>query len=169
MKRRTPQAAHVDSAGGVFDLVRYLLDKGESEEAMTRHQDPKIEVRRDVKRPFYFIRPYVPIATEQGIQRRQQRIPLGFCDEMTRKQANAAKQQIMAPINNGKFLLQSQVLFDSVVQKFLDGRVPQLAKSTQAKYRTIIENRVWPCFGIYACATSTRQPSPLGSTGRLSR
>jgi integrase len=144
--RRTPQADAVNRAGGVFDLVRYLLNEGESEDAMTRYQDPKIEIRSDVKRRFYFIRPYVPVATEQGIQRQQKKVPLGFCDEMTMKQAKAAKQQVMATINSGKFLLQSQVSFDAVVQKFLEGRVPQLAVPTQGKYRSCIENHIRPTF-----------------------
>ncbi|MEN6603727.1 MAG: tyrosine-type recombinase/integrase [Bryobacteraceae bacterium] len=143
--RHTPQAARTTGGSGLFDLVKYLLED-ESEKAMTRYQDPKVEVRRDVKRPFYFIRPYVPLVTEHGIQRRQRKTQLGFCDEMTMRQARAAKQQVMALINAGKFLLQSQIRFDAVVQKFLDARVPQLAAPTQAKYRGCIKNYIRPAF-----------------------
>ena len=68
--------------------------------------------------------------TEQAIKRQQRKVPLGFCDKMTMKQAKAAKQQTVAPINAGKFMLPSQVHFDVVVQKFLDARLPQLAAAS---------------------------------------
>ncbi len=44
-----------------------------------RYQDPKIQTRADVKRPFYFIRPYVPKVTSEGIRRKKQSLPIGFC------------------------------------------------------------------------------------------
>jgi len=145
--KRTPQPAPGTSGAGVFDLVRYLLDEGEREDAMTRYQDPKIEIRRDVKRPFYYIRPYVRTCTEQGIKSVRKNIPLGFCDKMTTKQAQAAKQQEMATINAGKFLLQCQIHFDEAIKKFVAGRVPQLAAPTQGKYLGIIDHYIRPAFG----------------------
>ncbi|HKE28906.1 MAG TPA: hypothetical protein VKB88_41435 [Bryobacteraceae bacterium] len=54
-----------------FDLVQYLVKGG----PRVRSQDPEIQVRRDVERAFYYIRPYVMVATEQGIERRQRRFP----------------------------------------------------------------------------------------------
>jgi hypothetical protein len=66
-----------------FDLLEYLLAGGSS--MNHRHQDPAIQKRTDVPRPFYFIRPYVLTKGENGVERKQRRIPLGFCDEMSLK------------------------------------------------------------------------------------
>jgi integrase len=112
-----------------------------------RYQDPKIQTRADVGRPFYFIRPYVPSFTSTGLERKQKSIPLGFCDEISVREAKARKQQIMATVNAGKFVIQSQIPFAEIVQKFLDARVPQLGAATQDKYRTHIENHIRPVFG----------------------
>jgi hypothetical protein len=59
-----------------------------------RQQNPKIQKRKDVPRPFFYIRPVVPT-----VVRKQMRITLGFCDEMSKKEAKAAKAKIMAQIN----------------------------------------------------------------------
>ena len=112
-----------------------------------RYQDPKIQTRTDVSRPFYFIRPFVPVIAADRVERKQKSMPLGFCDEISMREAKARKQQVMATVNAGKFVLQSQLPFSEVVQIFLDARVPQLGAATQAKYRTHIENHIRPVFG----------------------
>jgi len=50
-------------------------------------------------------------------------------------------------VNQGRFILQSQIPFKEIMQRFLDIRVPQLGAATQAKYRTHIENHIGPAFG----------------------
>jgi len=113
-----------------------------------RWQDPKIQIRSDVSRPFYFIRPFVPTVTPEGeIVRKQKSIPLGFCDEMTRNKAQGKKQEIMATVNQGRFILQSQVPFKAVLDRFTEIRIPQLGAATQAKYRSHIENHIEPASG----------------------
>src|SRR6516165_5191133 len=95
-----------------LDIIRSILDRSEGEAmAGQRYQDPAVQVRTDVEQPFYYIRPYVPVITPDGLVRRKKRIQLGFVSEMTMRQAKAAKEQVMATINNNKFLVQSQILF----------------------------------------------------------
>jgi integrase len=112
-----------------------------------RWQDPKIETRKDVGRPFYFIRPFVPVVTPEGIVRKQKSIPLGFCDELSKRKAESKKQEVMATVNQGRFILQSQIPFKEIMTRFLDIRLPQLGAATRAKYRTHIENHIEPAFG----------------------
>jgi integrase len=124
-----------------------VLDGGEGD-AMPRqrYQDPKVETRTDVKRPFYFIRVFVPVFTDKGLERRRQVLQLGYCDEISKREANARKQQVMTPINAGKFLIQSQVPFSEILKRFREVRLPQLAASTRAKYESHIENHIEPAF-----------------------
>lgn len=112
-----------------------------------RYQDPKIQTRADVKRPFYFIRPYVPLITPAGIARKKHSIPLGFCDEISVREAKARKQQIMATINAGKFVIQSQIPFREVCQKFLELHVPTLGSAAQERYPLQIQNHLLAAFG----------------------
>lgn len=112
-----------------------------------RWQDPKIQTRVDVSRPFYFVRPFVPVVTPGGIVRKQKSIPLGFCDETSKRQAQAKKQEVMATVNAGKFVVECQIPFRDLARKYLDARLPQLGAATQAKYRHHIENHLTPDLG----------------------
>ena len=115
--------------------------------AKQRYQDPKILTRADVSRPFYYILASVPVVTSEGLRRKRQPFHLGFCDEITMKKAKGRKQEILAPINAGRFLIQSQIPIRNVAQKFEDVRIPQLGAATQAKYRAHLQNHVLPTFG----------------------
>jgi integrase len=115
--------------------------------AKTRYQDPKILTRADVKRPFFYILASVPVVTAEGLRRKRQPFHLGFCDETSMKQAKGQKQQIMAPINAGRFMVQSQIPFRDLAKKFEEARIPQLGAATQGKYRAHLRNHVLPAFG----------------------
>jgi integrase len=62
------------------------------------------------------------------------------------REAKARKQQILAPINAGRCLIQSQIPFRDLARKFEDARIPQLGAATQAKYRAHLQNHVLPAF-----------------------
>ena len=132
-----------------LDIIRSILDGGQEGEFMSnqRWQDPKIQIRSDVSRPFYFIRPFVPTVTAEGIIRKQKSIALGFCDELSKRKAESKKQEIMATVNQGRFMLQSQVPFKSILERFIEIRLPQLGAATRAKYLSHIENHIEPAFG----------------------
>jgi integrase len=122
-----------------------------------RWQDPQIETRSDVPRPYYFIRPYVPQAGSAGLERVRKRIPLGFCDEITMRKAQSRKQEIMGPINQGKFILQAQIRFKDLVEKYREARLPKLGSATRDKYEAHIENHILPAFGQAELADIDRQ------------
>jgi integrase len=130
-----------------LDIIQSILGRGEDAMPNQRYQDPKILTRKDVSRPFYYILAALPVVTATGIKRKRQSFQLGFCDEISMRQANSRKQQILAPINAGRFIVQSQVPFRDVARKFEECRIPQLGAATQAKYRAHLENHVLPAFG----------------------
>jgi hypothetical protein len=80
------------------ETVRDILASLEAD-SVARYQDPKIEIRKDVKRPYYQIRPYVPVITENGVVKRRVPIKLGFVDETKKSEVKARKEEKMAPIN----------------------------------------------------------------------
>jgi integrase len=82
-----------------------------------------------------------------GLVRRRQNLQLGFTDEMSMRQAKARKQQLLATINAGKFIIQSQVPFREVVQRFLDVHVPTLGSAAREQYPIQIRNHIVPAFG----------------------
>lgn len=112
-----------------------------------RFQDPKIEKHGRAKK-VWRIRPFVPVVNADGtITRQRKPIILGQCSELTRQQALIEKQKVMATINAGKLVVQAQLFFDAVLDKFVAAHVPTLGSATQAKYRIHIENHIRPSFG----------------------
>jgi integrase len=113
-----------------------------------KYQNPKLQTRPDVKRPFYFVRVSVPTIRADGRRQlqRQSRI-LGFVDEISKKDAMKRRAELLQVVNAGRVLAQSQIPFKEVVRRFLDVRVPQLGSGTQDKYRTQIDNHILPAFG----------------------
>jgi hypothetical protein len=121
---------------------------------MKRWQDPPIETRVDAPRPYYFIRPYIPLAGTAGLERKRKRIALGFCDEMTMRQAQSRKQEVMAPINQGKFILQAQIRFHDLLAKYQEARLPKLGSATRNKYEAHIANHILPVVTFRCSFTS---------------
>ena len=104
-----------------------------------KYQNPKLQIRRDVERPFYFIR-----YSAKGRRRVQL---IGFVDDMTAKEANKRRAAFLEVINAGRLLLQADLKFRQVCEQFLAVRVPQLAFATQNNYRSYIATHVLPAFG----------------------
>lgn len=125
-----------------LDILRSLLE-GSVE---MRYQDPKIE-KVGATRKYYRIRPYVPTVLPDGkIERRRKDVRLGWCDEITASQAKALKQAMMAAVNAGPIVIQSQIQFGALAAKFEAARIPQLGSATQGKYRAHLKNHVLPAF-----------------------
>ncbi|HZW05341.1 MAG TPA: site-specific integrase [Candidatus Nitrosotalea sp.] len=112
-----------------------------------RYQNAKLEIRRDVARPFYFVRVTVPKITQEGRRRKREVRILGYVDEVSIKEARKLRAAVLEVVNAGRVLVQSQMHFKQVAQRFLDIRVPQLGFATQNKYRTQIVRHILPAFG----------------------
>jgi integrase len=114
-----------------------------------KYQNGKLEVRSDVKRPYYFVRVNIPVidALTGERKRMRERRALGFCDEITKKQAMEVRAELLEVVNQGRVLVQSQIRFKDLVRRFLEIRLPQLGIATQAQYRSQIDNHLLPAFG----------------------
>jgi hypothetical protein len=73
------------------------------------------------------------------------------------RKAQQRKQEIMAPINQGKFLLQAQIRFSELVEKYREARLPKLGSATRKKYETHIDNHILPTFAQAKLADIDRQ------------
>jgi integrase len=128
-------------------LIRGIL--GSTEEPMPRkYQNGVLQIRRDVKRPYYYVRVSVPRISKNGERETgRPREVLGFLDEISRKRAMELRAQLLEAVNSKRLLVQSQAKFKDVARRFVDIRVPQLGIATQAKYRTQIRLHIVPAFG----------------------
>jgi integrase len=128
-------------------LIREILAACDQEDSMQRYQDPPIEVRTDVKRPFYFIRPRVPYWNKQGkYDRRRTVIQLGLVSQTTMRQAKMLKEQHMAEINGRRTIALAQIPFAGLLDKYVAVGLPAVGTTTQAKYRSHIAAHIRPAF-----------------------
>ncbi|HLG95252.1 MAG TPA: tyrosine-type recombinase/integrase [Bryobacteraceae bacterium] len=110
-----------------------------------KNQQPKIELRKDVPRPYWRLRLFVPTPT--GLRRRN--FDLGFRDETTRKQANKKRLELLAKVNRGELHDSGGMAFSDLVERFRELRLPSLKASTQALYQQHLEHHLLPAFGGY--------------------
>jgi integrase len=110
-----------------------------------KNQQPKIELRKDVPRPYWRLRLFVPTPT--GLRRRN--FDLGFRDETTRKQANKQRLELLAKVNKGELHDSGGMKFSDLVARFRELRLPSLKASTQGLYQQHLEHHLLPTFGDY--------------------
>lgn len=135
----------MSSSTNRLDLIRRIL--GTEEEALPgqKYQDPKIQIEPG-KKPKYYIRPYVPIIDDHGNPDRQQkRLYLGIVGEISIREAKEEKKRIMLTINDNKFLVQSQIPFSLVLDRYIEVRLPNLP-AVKDCYTNIIKKHIRPDF-----------------------
>ncbi len=127
--------------------LRLALSLAECETLGMRYQDPLIE-RAGRRRQYYEIRPYVRIVRADGqINIVRRRIRLGYCDEISLRQAKQRKQEIMATINAGQISIAAQLKLRDVIARFRSAHMPLLAATTRAKYESHLKNHIEPDLG----------------------
>jgi integrase len=126
------------------ELVRDILLSLEAE-SVARYQDPKIEIKGAKGKEYYQIRPYVRRLTPDGLVPERKPLKLGpVSKDFTMSNAKAEKQRIMATINAGRFLVQSQVQFASILETYERAAIPGLGPETQKTYLRHIRLHIRP-------------------------
>lgn len=141
----TPKQNPMSMSPQTPDILRALID----EHMPRRTQGGQLERRDDVARPYYFVRAKIPTIDRSG--KRKAHV-LGFCDQMTRKEALKARGELLDLANSGRLLLQSQIRFRDIVTRYKAGRLPSLGAATQARYLNVINNHILPAFGAMRMA-----------------
>ena len=146
----------LSAAAGAYNLtIASILALGDD----VRIQDPKLQ-QTSGRRPRWYIRPYVDrLNAETGsIEGRQERIYIGPCAEVTKKQAIVKKNEILATINRRQYIAQTQIGFGLLLDKFIKEHVEApdvLSSSTAAKYKLHVKNHIRPAFGELPLAAVT--------------
>jgi hypothetical protein len=117
-----------------FSLAALLADGADM--PRERFQEPTIQRS---KNGSYFIRVWMDVITEKGLDRRKKTINLGAADALVRD-VKAAKKSAMETINRASYVLQSQVPFSAMLDEYETRHVARLAFSTQGKYKCHLKN-----------------------------
>lgn len=124
--------------GGWQDVARRRFQKG--------------NVRKRGKRtPVWELQWWADYIKPDGsIGRKRESKILGYVSEMTRRQALKAAEESLQPVNSGKQLPHSTLLFEEFVERFfIPIYFPVLKNSTAKRYRITLVKHLLPAFGKF--------------------
>jgi integrase len=134
----------VNSAPNVGILVPHREDPN----MPRKYQNGKLEIRKDVARPYYFVRVTRPTIRPGGFRsKRRVAEALGFLDQISKKRAMGLRAKLLEEVNAHRMVAQSQMVFRDVATRFIDVRVPQLGVAVQKRYPSQIKVHLIPAFG----------------------
>ncbi len=123
-----------------------------------RAQNPTL-CKTSGKNPRWYIRPYIDQLQPDGsIRRVKERVYLGACAEIPKRQATAEAAKAMVSLNDRKRVVLAQIPFRQFLDEYTKNYVlkpEHFASSTQEKYCLHIENHIRPAFGALAMAEVT--------------
>jgi len=123
-----------------------------------RTQNPKVQ-RTTGANPRWYIRPRVDRLQPDGsMDRTKERVYLGTCAELTKRQAQTESTRAMARLNDRKHVIQAQIRFGEFLDEYTKNFIlkkDNLAVSTQGRYLSFIKNHVRPAFGDLMMAEVT--------------
>ena len=129
-------------------IVGILCPHGEKQDMPRKYQNGKLEIRKDVARPYYFVRVTRPTIRAGGLRsKRRVAEALGFVDQITKKRAMELRAKLLEEVNAHRMAAQSQMIFRDVATRFIDVRVPQLGVAVQGRYPSQINVHLIPAFG----------------------
>jgi integrase len=114
--------------------------------ARREHQMPNV-LRQEGPRPYWYIRIRVRILNQETgeFERRKKWQNLGYCDEITRRQAERLRDEVVGRTNNQVFTLKEQLLFSDFVEIYEAKHMPTLADRGE-KYGSLLKNHILPAF-----------------------
>lgn len=129
--------------------LRIIHEFPNLEEFMPRRiQNGKLLTRKDVSRPYYYVKVTVPRINTAG-ERKKQRVeePCGFLDEVSRDEAMMHRAAVLQTVNNRRTLAASVMRFRDLSARYVAARLPTLGVATQAGHRIQIKKHLDPYFG----------------------
>lgn len=147
---RTLHNPAADDAPGCDTLSAEPIYAGPSKgERMARRefQMPGV-LRQEGPRPYWYIRYRRKVLVGKNeIDRKEVWHNLGNCDEITKRQAQRLRDEVMRGVNREVYTIQSQIVFGDFVEIYKKQHVPTLAAGAQAKYCSLLDRHILPVFG----------------------
>lgn len=130
--------------------------------ARREFQMPSV-LKRDGPRPYWYIRYRRKVlAGKNEIRREEKWHRLGYCDEMTKREALRRREEIMQVINREVYTIRSQVRFGDVAEMYREHHIPTLAPGGKSKQLSLLKNHVLPAFGeMRICDVGTQEIQAL--------
>lgn len=115
--------------------------------ARREHQMPRV-LRQKGRRPYWYIRYRRKILVNKNhIRRKEEWDALGYCDELTKREAERLRDEIMRSVNREVYTIQSHIPFEDFVKIYEREHIPTLSAGARAKYSGSLVRHILPAFG----------------------
>ncbi len=123
-----------------------LMPEATERMARREYQDPSV-LAGGTTRKYWYIRYRRKVLVGPGeIGRREKQHFLGWCDEMTKRQAEREKSAVMREVNGEVYSIQSHVPFGDFLDTYMGEHFRTIKRPTQNTYRQQIETHIRPGF-----------------------
>jgi integrase len=147
MPRHNPNPEATDARGRV--CVEPIFAEPFKGQRMARreHQMPNV-LRQKGPRPYWYVRYRLRFVVDrEQVERREQWKRLGYCDEMTRREAERLRDQVIMGVNNQLYVVRNQTPLREFVQRYLELHVVTLQPGAKQKYESLLKNHILPSLG----------------------
>ena len=115
--------------------------------ARREFQMPNV-LRQDGRQPYWYIRYRRKVLVGRDrIDRKEVWHQLGNCDDVTKRQAQRLRDEIMREVNREVYTIQSHISFADFVAIYKQQHLPTLAAGAQAKYCYVLDRHAVPVLG----------------------
>ena len=105
-------------------------------------------LRHDGPRPYWYIRCRRKVLVSKNeIRKKEVWHRVGYCDEMTKREAQRLRDEIMRDVNREVYTIQSHIRFGDFVQIYKEQHIRTLGAGTKAKYLHHLKRHILPAFG----------------------
>ncbi len=125
--------------------------------AKREYQQPSV-LRQEGSRPYWYVRYRVREFNKETkrFKRKEKWQQLGYCEEITKRQAERKRDTILARVNNQVLRLPGYMLLRDFVEIYKERHVKTLAPGARGKYLSALKNHLVPVFGEFSlCEIST--------------
>jgi integrase len=92
------------------------------------------------------------------IERKEIWHPLGYCDEVTKREAMRLREEVLHQVNNQVFTIQSQIPFEEFVKMYSEHHLVTLAPGGRKRDLSLLKNHILPAFtGRKLCEVGTQE------------
>lgn len=126
-----------------------------------RHQNPPLK-KTDTKNPRWYFRYRVDVLTEPGVTKYVEREKgLGYCSDIGKRAAEKLQTEFLATINRPDVVIQSQVSFGAIIDRWLKYAEQAVLPDTFEEYRGAINKHIRPEFGNLRLCDITAEDAQL--------
>jgi len=109
------------------------------------------------KRPYFYVRYRVRVLVGRNqFERKEKQHFLGYCDEMSKREAERQRDAILSQVNGQVYTLQSQIRFADFIEIYRRDHLVPLAPGGRKRDESLLKNHIIPDLGDVAlCEVGT--------------